>query len=152
LSLLRTVRARNVFLQALSEIRERYGFPLLGYVVMPEHVHLLIGESPKAAPSMVLKVLKQRLSRDLRKKRRRAPVGQLRLPFRNGDAEFPRLWQPRFYDFNVYSAKKKREKLDYMHANPVKRGLVSDPRAWTWSSCLFYEKGEPGLTLIDPVG
>src|SRR5260221_8864957 len=83
LPLLSTARARNVFVQALSRIRERYGFPLVGYVVMPEHVHLLIGESPKATPSLVLKVLKQRVSRDLRKNRRRAPAGQLRLPFRN---------------------------------------------------------------------
>jgi len=57
----------------------------------------------------------------------------------------------RFYDFNVYSAKKKREKLEYMHANPVKRGLVKNPSAWMWSSFLFYEKRELGVVPIDPV-
>jgi putative transposase len=151
LPLLTTPRERNVFVQALSRIRERYGFPLVGYVVMPEHVHLLIGESPRATPSLVLKVLKQRVSRDLRENGHHTPAAQRPLPLQNGDAELPRFWQPRFYDFNVYSAKKKREKLDYMHANPVKRGLVDDPGAWIWSSYLFYEKGEPGLTPIDPV-
>jgi putative transposase len=149
LPLLGTARARNVFVTALAKIRERYHFLLLGYVVMPEHVHLLISETPKCTPSLVLKVLKQRVSRDLGKQRRRVPAGQMRLSFREGDAELRRFWQPRFYDFNVYSAKKIREKLDYMHANPVKRGLAGNSRDWVWSSFLSYEKGEGGLVPID---
>jgi putative transposase len=149
LPLLGTARARNVFVSALTKIRERYHFLLIGYVVMPEHVHLLISETPKCTPSLVLKVLKQRVSRDLRKQRRRAPREQMSLAFKEGEAELPRFWQPRFYDFNLYSAKKKREKLEYMHANPVKRGLVRNPSDWRWSSFLSYEKGEGGLVPID---
>jgi hypothetical protein len=38
-----------------------------------------------------------------------------------------------------------------MHANPVKRGLVKNPSAWIWSSCLFYEKGQAGLVTMDPM-
>jgi putative transposase len=151
LPLLRTIRARNVFVHALGKIRERYKFLLVGYVAMPDHVHLLISEPPKVTPSVVLKALKQRVSRDLRKNKHRISTAQLPLPFMNPGGGLPRFWQPRFYDFNVYSAKKKREKLAYMHANPVKRGLVKNPGAWIWSSFLFYEKGEPGLVPIDPV-
>jgi putative transposase len=51
----------------------------------------------------------------------------------------------------VCSAKKRREKLDYMHANPVTRGLVEHPKDWPWSSLSFYAKGETGLVAIDPV-
>jgi putative transposase len=152
LPFLRTARARDVFVAALAKIRERYHFLLVGYVVMPEHVHLLISEGPKCTPSLVLKVLKQRVSRDLRKQGRRAPAGQMGLPFKDGAATLPRFWQPRFYDFNVYSAKKIREKLEYMHANPVKRGLVGNPREWVWSSFNSYEKGEGGLAPIDFAG
>jgi putative transposase len=152
LPLLGSVRARNVFVCALGEMRKRYGFRLVGYVVMPDHVHLLISEAPKGMPSDVLKVLKQRVSRDLRRKKRGAPAGQLSLAFAKRGEELAHFWQPRFYDFNVYSAMKQREKLEYMHANPVKRGLVKNPRAWIWSSYLFYEKGEKGLVEIDPVG
>ncbi len=72
LPLLNTTRARNVFVEALGEIRERYKFLLVGYVVMPNHVHLLVSESAKGTPSVVLKVLKKRVSRDLRRSRRRA--------------------------------------------------------------------------------
>ena len=148
LPLLGTARARYAFVTALARIRERYHFLLVGYVVMREHVHLLISEGPKCTPSLVLKVLKQRVSRDLRKRKRRVAIGQMRLVFKDGDAELPRFWQPRFYDFNVYSAKKIREKLEYMHSNPVKRGLLRNPSDWLWSSFLSYEKGEGGLAPI----
>jgi len=150
LPLLGTARARNLFVQALDKIRQRYEFRLLGYVVMPNHVHLLISESPKASPSMVLKVLKQRVSRDLRKRKRPAP-GQLRFSFPEGPGNLPRFWQPRFYDFNVWSKTKVREKLEYMHANPVTKKLVDHPKDWPWSSWSFYAKGEIGLISIDPI-
>ncbi len=151
LPLLGTIQARNLFVHALGKIRERYSFLLVGYVVMPDHVHLLISEPPKGTPSVVLKALKQRVSRDLRKNNRRAPTGQLPLAFLKCADSLPRFWQPRFYDLNVYSPKKRREKLEYMHANPVKRGLVKDSGGWLWSSFLFYEKGQRGLVAIDAV-
>lgn len=59
------------------------------------------------------------------------------------------FWQPRFYDFNVYSWGKTTEKLNYMHANPVIRKLVKHPKDWPWSSWAFYMKDEPGLISID---
>ena len=125
--LLRSVRARNVFVQILGEVRDRYGFSLVGYVVMPEHIHLLISEPAKGTPSTVIQVLKQRVSRRLRRKRR-ASAGQLNLIFASGDDSLPRFWQRRFYDFNVWSLKKRVEKLHYMHMNPLKRKLVDHPR------------------------
>ncbi|HVA94171.1 MAG TPA: transposase [Candidatus Dormibacteraeota bacterium] len=67
--LLRSARARNVFVQVLGEVRDRYGFSLVGYVVMPEHIHLLISEPTKGTSSTVIQVLKQCVSRRLRRKR-----------------------------------------------------------------------------------
>jgi hypothetical protein len=61
----------------------------------------------------------------------------------------PQFWQSRFYDFNVWSRKKKIEKLAYMHANPVK--LVQDPKDWPWSSYAFYQDRGEILVEIDPV-
>jgi putative transposase len=151
LPLLRTARARDLFVRALGVMRERHGFLLVGYVVMPEHVHLLISEPARGTPSSVLQALKQRVSRDLRGKSRRRSAGQLSLAFPGGDQRLPQFWQARFHDFNVHNAGKRREKLDYMHANPVKRGLVENPLAWIWSSAAFYVKGVPGLVTIDPV-
>jgi hypothetical protein len=61
---------------------------------------------------------------------------------------FTHFWQRRFYDFNVYTARKEREKLLYMHHNPVKRGLVERPEDWPWSSYGYYAFGEMGPVRI----
>jgi REP-associated tyrosine transposase len=150
LPLLRSVRARNVFVKILDEVRDRFGFSLVGYVVMPEHIHLLISEPRRGTPSTAMQVLKQRVSRRLRRNRR-APTGQLNLRFEGGEDSLPKFWQRRFYDFNVWSLKKKIEKLDYMHMNPVKRKLADHPKDWPWSSFSFHSKGKSGFIRIDPV-
>jgi REP element-mobilizing transposase RayT len=74
-----TARKRDVFLRVLDEVRAKYQFYVVGYVVMPEHVHLLISEPKIGTPSTVTQVLKQRVSRSLRRKRRRGGANQLRL-------------------------------------------------------------------------
>ena len=150
LPLLRSVLARNVFVQMPGEARDRYGFSLVGYVVMPEHIHLLISEPAKGTPSTVIQVLKQRVSRRLRRKRR-AGTGQLNLIFASGSDSLPRFWQRRFYDFNVWSLKKRVEKLHYMHMNPLKRKLVAHPKDWPWSSFSFYANPKSALIPIDPL-
>ncbi len=151
LPLLGTARARNRFVRILHEVRSRHPFKLIGYVVMPEHVHLLLGEPKKGTPSKVLQVLKQKVSRALRGKGKKGVPGQLSLAFPRSAMEVGAFWQRRFYDFNVYSRKKLREKLEYMHANPVVRKLVVHPREWPWSSWSQYAKGEKGLIRIDGV-
>jgi putative transposase len=143
-----SVRSRNRFVKILDEVRSRHRFALIGYVVMPEHVHLLITEPPKGNPSKVLQVLKQKVSRSLRAQR--ASSGkQMRLAFASEASDSPAFWQRRFYDFNVWSEKKLREKLDYMHRNPVERGLIKHPKDWPWSSWSHYALEERGLIRID---
>jgi putative transposase len=147
-ALLGTVRARNVFVRALGEVRKKYGIAVIGYVVMPEHVHLLIGESKKGTPSTVVHSLKLRVSKRMRRGRQKQSTTQRTLPFREGGRELPQFWQKRFYDFNVYSAAKRREKLEYMHRNPVTRRLVNDPKDWLWSSYAFYSgRGTPLMEM-----
>jgi putative transposase len=145
------VRARNLFVEILDEVRLRYQFALVGLAVMPEHFHLLIGEPKIGTPSTVMQVLKQRVAGRVRQKRRkRTSSAQLRL-WQESPAAGPRsFWQRRFYDFNVWSRKKKAEKLNYMHMNPVKRGLVTHPKDWAWSSYCFYV-GKETKIQIDPV-
>jgi putative transposase len=147
--LLCTGRARELFLKLLDEVRARYGFRLVGYVVMPEHVHLLISEPGKGTPSKALQVLKQRVSRAMRRKRRRSGAGQMVLPFARAGGDGAHFWQRRFYDFNVWSAKKVTEKLNYMHLNPVQRKLVKHPKDWPWSRWAHYERGAEGLLRVD---
>ena len=150
LPLLRSVRARNAFVQILGETRDRYGFSLVGYVVMPAHIHLLISEPAKGTPSTVIQVLKQRVSRRMRR-RKRSIAEQTSLAFAGGHDALRRFWQRRFYDFNVWSLKKKVEKLHYMHMNPLKRKWVEHPRDWPWSSFAFYSDLKSGLIRVDTV-
>jgi putative transposase len=149
LPFLQSKRARDVFVQELAKLREQMGFLLIGYVVMPEHVHLLISEPKESTPSLVLQKLKQRVSRRLHKRSKLVSATQMGLRFDEEMGTADPFWQDRFYDFNVYSKGKKNEKLNYMHANPVIRGLVAHPKDWPWSSWSFYRKGEAGLIGID---
>jgi putative transposase len=140
-----TIEARNCFVRILDKIRCRHDFVLIGYVVMPEHVHLLIGEPSTGNPSEVLQVLKQNVSRALQSRYWQELRGAACGDARAASA----FWQRRFYDFNVWSEQKLREKLVYMHENPVKRNLVSHPEDWPWSSWSHYAKGGEGLIAID---
>jgi putative transposase len=101
-----------VFERSLEQTRPAYLFYVLGYVVMPEHVHLLLTEPQTKALSSALQALKQSVSRSL--------ALRAAEPF----------WQTRYYDFNVWSEDKRVEKLRYMHRNPVVRGLVARPEEW----------------------
>jgi len=129
---LNTPHARDIFLNSLELTRQRYNFGVLGYVVMPEHIHLLIGEPldrdiplSKALHSLKLSVSKRLTQR----------------PF----------WQTRYYDFNVLTRDKRVEKLKYMHRNPVTRELVPRPEDWPWSSYRHYLLNESTPVKISPV-
>ena len=118
---------RGVFEGALDRTQKEYGLWVGGYVVMPEHVHLLLSEPRDELLAAALHSLKLSVA----KRTQRRP-----------------LWQRRYYDFNVYSDAKWIEKLNYMHWNPVKRGLVEKPEDWAWSSCRYYQTGEQGRVTI----
>jgi putative transposase len=147
LPFLSTARSRHRFLSIMEQTRQKYRFVVVGYVVMPEHIHLLLTEPEVGTPSTVMQVLKQRTARALLPKRKRTNPRQRNL-FR--DAAPRRVfWQARFYDFNVWTTKKRVEKLRYMHRNPVKRGLVEAPEQWRWSSYRFYLLQEPGPVRVN---
>ena len=128
---LATAYASTVFTDALERVRQDYGLCVYGYVIMPEHVHLLVNEPERSTLSQAIKSLKQGVARHL----------ALR-------AEEP-FWQARYYDFNVWSERKFLEKLRYLHRNPVSRGLVSKPEDWPWSSFRHYATGEVGTVEIE---
>ena len=147
LPFLSAARCRDRFLTILEQTRQRYRFVVVGYVVMPEHIHLLFTEPEVGTPSTVMQVLKQRTARALFPKRKRSDPKQRRLL---GDEPQPRaFWQARFYDFNVWTTKKRVEKLRYMHRNPVKRGLVESTEQWRWSSYRFYLLEEDGPVRVN---
>lgn len=126
--------ARDLFLRVLEEIRRQFALVIIGYVVMPEHVHLLLSEPPHSSLALAIQLLKQNCARELRKRDH--------IPGEH-------FWQKRYYDFNVRTEKKRIEKLKYMHRNPVKRELVERPEDWRWSSFRAYLLGESGPVTLN---
>src|ERR1700687_1425182 len=149
--------SRRTFESALERVRRSFRLQVYGYVVMPEHVHLLLSEpqrdtsSGRTAPlkpkdglsgppvlgepekdtlADALKSLKQGVSRRL-----------------IGNAEH--FWQKRYYDFNIRNYAQFVEKLRYIHRNPVGRGLCERPEEWEWSSFRHYTAGCEGRVEIE---
>ena len=122
--------SRATFLDILERLRQRHQFYLFGYVLMPEHVHLLLSEPKRRPLATTMSVLKGETSKLLKGAR-------------------PQFWQTRYYDFNVFTQPKFVEKLQYLHRNPVERGLVEKPEHWPWSSFNHWATGEPGRIEIE---
>ncbi len=123
-------RAKAAFETALEKARRRYDFCVMGYVTMPEHVHLLISEPERSTLASAIQAIKQSVTR--------------KFVVRDGH-----FWQERYYDFNVFTKKKRIEKLRYIHRNPVERGLVERPEDWVWSSYRHYLTGAVGTVEIE---
>ena len=126
-----TDASRRIFESALERVRRSFRLQVYGYVVMPEHVHLLLSEPKKDTLADALKSLKQGVSRRLLNR-----------------AEH--FWQKRYYDFNICDYPQFVEKLRYIHRNPVKAGLCERPERWEWSSFRRYATGFEGRVEIEP--
>jgi len=126
----------DLFVEKLEQTRRRFSLRVYGYVVMPEHVHLLLSEPDRELLATALQSLKLAVSKG-------AP--------RPGavSGEPARLWQSRYYDRNVRDHAEFVEKLRYIHRNPVQRGLVNRPEDWPWSSFRHYATGEVGVVEIE---
>ena len=122
--LLESDEAKQAFLHHLERVRERHDLQVFGYVLMPEHVHLLVSEPATIDLAQTMSVLKVQVSKQLKSDRKR-------------------FWLPRYHDVNLVSWDKRAEKLKYMHRNPVKRGICEAPEQYPWSSYRHYLLGEP---------
>jgi len=144
---------RPDFLEILERVRRRYRLVLLGYVVMPEHVHLLVTETQRSTLSIAVQALKLGFVRSLEGfgtpgSRKFGETGGSPFSSSISTNGANRFWQNRFYDFNVWTEKKRIEKLRYIHRNPVRRGLVTSPEQWPWSSFRWYLSRERGPVNI----
>jgi REP-associated tyrosine transposase len=122
--------AKDTVEAALEQIRERHQARIYGYVLMPEHIHLLINEPPSILLAQFLKAVKQVTSRKLK-----------------GDRK--QFWQHRYFDSNVHGEQARSAVIRYIHRNPVTRGLVEKPEEWAWSSFRHYATGVTGTVEIE---
>jgi len=149
-----TSARRDLFLETLERVRRRYRLVVLGYVVMPEHVHLLVSEPQRDNLSTAVQALKLSFVRMLYgavvpTSRKNGETWGIPFSDKMDAPKSQRFWQARFYDFNVWTEKKRIEKLRYIHRNPVRRGLVASPEQWRWSSYRWYLSGEKGPVKIN---
>jgi len=160
----------DFFLRCLEEMRRRFRMRIYGYVVMPEHVHLLVSEprptlpeprvpEPTAPGPTVPQVRVRSLDANLGPHLNpgHATLADalhfLKLSFTKRlsglTGESGSFWQKRYYDRNVRDEDEFKVKLRYLHRNPVKRGLVREPADWEWSSYRHYALREVGPVEIE---
>ncbi len=120
---------KRILLGILNDQLQRRQATCVGFVVMPDHVHAIVWVPERGQLSHFVHEWKGRCSR-------RIPAG-----YREGIAAYSRevplgdrFSKPKYDSFAIYSRKKREEKLNDMHANPARAGLVKRPVDWWWSS------------------
>jgi putative transposase len=150
-------RFRNQWVATLGELRQELGFKVVGYVLMPEHFHALFWPTPDANLPQIIQKLEDRRALFVLKNLREDPgfpwcrkmLARVTLPATVHHHAHFRVWQRKGYDMNIWTVKKLQEKLNYMHNNPVKRGLVRERGDWPWSSWRFYFLRDASLLAMD---
>jgi putative transposase len=152
-------RFKRHFVTTWQDLRTELSFRIIGYILMPEHFHILLWPSELANPSQIMQKLEDRTAKfilkNLRHNRQFAwcerMLHRLEFPPTVHHHAHHRVWPRRFYDFNVWSDNKIKEKLDYMHNNPVDRRLVEKPGDWPWSSWRFYYMEDCSVLAMDRI-
>ena len=142
LPLLSRDRTRQWFVEALEQARHRLQLDLWAYVIMPEHVHVIVWpRQPVYEVRLIRTALKVPVQRKaLAFLRRQAPefLERLRDEQPNGAVHY-RFWQRGGgYDRNISDPRTLGTMIEYIHNNPVRRGLVGQPTDWPWSSARWY--------------
>ncbi|NLI17180.1 MAG: hypothetical protein GX409_12930 [candidate division Zixibacteria bacterium] len=130
-------RAKEILVKQFIESRLKYKYRLLGYVIMPEHVHLVILPPDIMKLGLVVREIKSKMAREYFSTEQKSTSGK------------NVFWQKRCYDHNCRNTESVKEKITYCHNNPVKRGLVSEPGEYKWSSYNWYMGRRDVPILID---
>ena len=144
--------ACSLFIDALATTRSKEPFKLIGYVIMPDHVHLLA--NPLCLDiSLIIGRLKGRAAaailKWLRAERCEALLASFRLPHSLSSGQTHAVWLQDFSAIDIWSRRFIRQKLNYIHNNPVRAGLCDHPGKWRWSSFQAYFPHEPGTVPIE---
>ena len=118
--------ANRILIKQIDLARDKYKFKLLGYVFMPNHVHLVLFPPDGMPMGLVIREIKSRMARDYFQK------------FMNDIVGKRVFWQKRCYDHNCRTPETVIEKINYCHKNPVTSGLVGNMEDWEWSSYNWY--------------
>jgi putative transposase len=148
--LLNDDKIKQIFIDHLNEIRNKYNVKIYGYVIMPDHIHLLLHPPDNLELGKVIGYLKGLTSRSALDYLRSGESKTLKKlqTMRNGRLQTA-FWQKRCYDHNCRTSQTTLEKIEYCHKNPVVRGLVKSQEDWRWSSYNWYLGAEDVPLVID---
>ena len=140
-------------LDSLNFYRYKQQFRLLGYVIMPDHLHLIVWPYGVPTISIIMRDFKEftakRLIRQAEVEERRDWLAAFRLAGDETHRAQHKVWQDSFWDENIFTAHFLRQKLNYLHRNPVRAGLVENPADYAYSSFQNYEFGRDWLVEVD---
>ena len=148
-------RTRLWFLEELEHARQKWPFDLWAYVLMPEHVHLLVyPREPTLKVGKIAGQIKEAVARQaIAYLTIHAPDWLPRITVREGSRTRRRFWQPGGgYDRNVAEPSTVARMIEYIHANPVRRGMVAAAEDWAWSSARWYAGFRPVPIAMDATG
>jgi putative transposase len=155
LPLLARDRTRQWVVRAMEDTRRTLDVAIWAYVIMPEHVHVLL--YPRRSTyemRRILVALKRPVSDAARDhlERSESSVWRERLTVRYPSRTVFRFWQPGGgFDRNIFRVKTVPAVIEYIHNNPVRRGLVNDPLDWAWSSARYWDgRKDVPIKLDDP--
>jgi putative transposase len=151
---------KRVAVTALARMRQRFGICLLAYVIMPEHLHVLLyphlrGDDGPVPISKLLRSFKQHIGFHGKERLREVWRRHGRLwsdplnRWAHGEFDKQEIMNTRGYDRNIFTEDELREKVDYIHKNPITRGLAAGAADWPWSSYRLHELGDGAILPMD---
>ncbi|MBI2843489.1 MAG: hypothetical protein HYX78_08825 [Armatimonadetes bacterium] len=151
--LFRHKEAREILLEDLDFYRRRYAAKLLAYVIMPEHYHLVadLGH-PDVLHKWLADIQRHTANQLSRWLRETAHPAHLLIYKEHADKGAKlAVWKEQARAVGIISKSVLKAKIEYLHANPVRRGLVEHPADWPWSSWRNYYLGDDSVFRVDKV-
>ncbi len=145
-------RTRQWLIDALNSARQKSSIDLWAYVIMPDHVHLLVyPRIPGTKLGPIAGTIKESVARRaIKYLETNSPNWLSKITVREGNRVRRRFWQPGGgFDRNVLEISTLQRMINYIHDNPVRRGLVKKPENWEWSSARWYAGIRPVAIEID---
>ncbi len=151
LPIFRTETPCQIFINVLKEIREIHPFKLVGYVIMPDHVHLILNPLAEKI-SVIMRKLKGKSAHLvvnwLKENNFTESLKKLSVEAKTERQKYA-VWQRDFSAVDLWSPKFLRQKLDYIHLNPIRAKLCDHPAKWTFSSYHAYSPHKKGEVPIE---
>ena len=143
----------EIMIAKLRSYQDRGDFTLLAYVIMPDHFHLVINTKNDKTISECIGNFKRITSREITAELRKPNNWDLLARLDQAAALEPtddsRIWKNRFDSLVILNEETLRQKIEYIHNNPVKAGLVTRPSDWFYSSARNYEGMDDVPILVD---